>query len=109
MRSAFSNSLCRDGFSCEQTICRLAFGTDFCWIANVPPTDDQVTSLPAIDGNTHCGTAFTTTHWSVVLEAQGATPAAQVALEKLCSTCWRPIYGFVRRYGSYAEEAKDLT
>src|SRR5215469_5844143 len=53
--------------------------------------------------------AFTTTHWSVVLEAQGPTPAAQGALDKLCRTYWRPIYGFVRRQGLAAEEAKDLT
>jgi RNA polymerase sigma-70 factor (ECF subfamily) len=53
--------------------------------------------------------AFTTTHWSVVLEAQGPTPAAQAALEKLCRTYWRPIYGFVRRQGTDPEEAKDLT
>src|SRR5437879_8623911 len=53
--------------------------------------------------------AFTTTHWSVVLEAQGPTPAAQAALEKLCTTYWRPIYGFVRRQGVGPEEAKDLT
>ena len=59
--------------------------------------------------NTQSGAAFTTTHWSVVLEAQGASPAAQAALEKLCSTYWRPIYGFVRRYGVGPEEAKDLT
>jgi RNA polymerase sigma-70 factor (ECF subfamily) len=45
----------------------------------------------------------------VVLEAQGPTPAAQAALEKLCSTYWRPIYGFVRRQGVGPEEAKDLT
>jgi RNA polymerase sigma factor (sigma-70 family) len=53
--------------------------------------------------------AFTTTHWSVVLAAQGAAPAAQAALEKLCRTYWRPIYGFVRRQGVKPEEAKDLT
>ena len=29
---------------------------------------------------------FATTHWSVVLEAQGESPAAQDALEKLCRT-----------------------
>jgi RNA polymerase sigma factor (sigma-70 family) len=52
---------------------------------------------------------FTTTHWSVVLEAQGPTPAAQAALEKLCRTYWRPIYGFVRREGIELEDAKDLT
>jgi DNA-directed RNA polymerase specialized sigma24 family protein len=53
--------------------------------------------------------AFTTTHWSVVLAAQGPSPAAEEALEKLCRTYWRPIYGFVRRQGVGPEEAKDLT
>src|SRR5947207_8466423 len=53
--------------------------------------------------------AFTTTHWSVVLEAQGPTPAAQAALEKLCRTYWWPLYGFVRREGYKPEEAQDLT
>jgi RNA polymerase sigma factor (sigma-70 family) len=52
---------------------------------------------------------FTTTHWSVVLEAQGGSPAAQEALEKLCRTYWRPIYSFVRRQGIGPEEAEDLT
>ena len=81
----------------------------FGWIANVPPADNQVTSLTAIDEATHRGAAFTTTRWSVVLEAQGPTPAAQAALEKLCATYWRPIYGFIRRQGVGPEEAKDLT
>src|SRR4029077_12320626 len=57
----------------------------------------------------NCGVAFTTTHWSMVLEAQGESPAAQEALEKLCRIYWRPIYGFVRRQGVEPEEAKDLT
>jgi hypothetical protein len=35
--------------------------------------------------------AFTTTHWSVVLAAQGGLPAASEALEKLCRTYWRPL------------------
>jgi len=52
--------------------------------------------------------AFTTTHWSIVLEAQGETPAAQRALEILCRTYWRPLYGFVRRQGLGREEAQDL-
>jgi RNA polymerase sigma factor (sigma-70 family) len=52
--------------------------------------------------------AFTTTHWSLVLEAQGETPAAQRALEILCRTYWRPLYGFVRRHGLGREEAQDL-
>jgi RNA polymerase sigma-70 factor (ECF subfamily) len=45
----------------------------------------------------------------VVLAAQGPSPAAEQALEKLCQTYWRPIYGFVRRQGVGPEEAKDLT
>jgi RNA polymerase sigma-70 factor (ECF subfamily) len=65
--------------------------------------------LTADGGNAQNGAAFTTTHWSVVLQAQGESPAAQEALEKLCRTYWRPIYGFVRRQGIGAEEAKDLT
>ena len=52
--------------------------------------------------------AFTTTHWSLVLEAQGETPAAQRALEILCRTYWRPLYGFARRHGLGREEAQDL-
>ena len=52
---------------------------------------------------------FTTTHWSVVLEAQGDSPAAQEALEKLCRTYWRPIYSFLRRQGIGPDEAEDLT
>jgi len=52
---------------------------------------------------------FTTTHWSVVLEAQGDLPAAREALEKLCRTYWRPIYSFLRRQGIGPDEAEDLT
>ena len=52
---------------------------------------------------------FANTHWSVVLEAEGESPAGKEALEKLCRIYWRPIYGFVRRQGVQPEEAKDLT
>jgi RNA polymerase sigma-70 factor (ECF subfamily) len=52
--------------------------------------------------------AFTTTHWSVVLEAQGQSPAAHKALEILCRTYWQPLYGFVRRHGRGREESQDL-
>jgi RNA polymerase sigma-70 factor (ECF subfamily) len=44
-----------------------------------------------------------------VLEAQGESPKAQEALEKLCRVYWRPIYSFVRRQGIGPEEAEDLT
>jgi RNA polymerase sigma factor (sigma-70 family) len=74
------------------------------------PADDQVTPLTAIgESAVHGPVAFTTTHWSIVLEAQGPTAAAQEALDKLCRIYWRPIYGFVRRQGVRPEEAKDLT
>src|SRR4029077_21073249 len=53
--------------------------------------------------------AFSTTHWSVVLEAQTESPTAQEALEKLCQIYWPPIYSFVQRKGVDPEEAKDLT
>ena len=72
--------------------------------------EDEVTPLTAIGENAvHGPVAFTTTHWSVVLEAQGESPAAEEALEKLCRTYWRPIYGFVRRKGARPEDAEDLT
>jgi RNA polymerase sigma-70 factor (ECF subfamily) len=45
----------------------------------------------------------------VVLEAQGQSPAAQEASEKLCRTYWRPVYGFIRRQGTRTQEAEDLT
>jgi len=72
--------------------------------------DDDATSLTAIGGNVQNGAVpFATTHWSVVLEAQGESPAAEEALEKLCRTYWRPIYSFARRQGIRPEEAEDLT
>jgi RNA polymerase sigma factor (sigma-70 family) len=78
----------------------------------VVPAEDEVTSHSAIGPVPagHLGpAAFTTTHWSVVLEAQGESPAAQEALEKLCRIYWRPIYSFVRRQCAMPEEAQDLT
>jgi RNA polymerase sigma factor (sigma-70 family) len=72
--------------------------------------DDQVTSLTGVDESAqNRAVVFTTTHWSVVLEAQGQSPAAQEALEKLCRTYWRPVYSYIRREGTGPEEAEDLT
>jgi DNA-directed RNA polymerase specialized sigma24 family protein len=74
------------------------------------PVDEDQASGNQTAPITHIGAVvFTTTHWSVVLEAQGPSPAAEVAIEKLCRTYWRPIYGFLRRQGVRPEEAKDLT
>ncbi len=52
---------------------------------------------------------FTTTHWSLVLTAQGRSPAAEEALEKLCRIYWQPLYAFARRQVYGPEEARDLT
>ena len=70
---------------------------------------DQLTANGSALGAQKGAAQFTTTHWSVVLEAQSESPAAQEALEKLCRVYWRPIYGFVQRQGIGPEEAKDVT
>jgi RNA polymerase sigma factor (sigma-70 family) len=76
------------------------------------PEDERVTSLTGT-GSESAGSRghaiFSTTNWSVVLEAQGQSPAAQEALEKLCRIYWRPVYSFIRRQGTRPEEAEDLT
>jgi RNA polymerase sigma-70 factor (ECF subfamily) len=53
--------------------------------------------------------SFVTTHWSVVLAAQGQSAAATEALEALCRTYWPPVYSFLRRDGRTVEDAQDLT
>jgi RNA polymerase sigma factor (sigma-70 family) len=56
------------------------------------------------------GGQFPETQWSVVLRACGPVdPAAQQALDTLCTAYWYPIYAFIRRKGSDAHEAFDLT
>jgi len=76
----------------------------------VSPAPHEVTSTTATGpSGRYGGAAFTTTHWSVVLEAQGESPAAKEALEKLCRTYWRPIFAFLRRQGIAPAEAEDIT
>jgi DNA-directed RNA polymerase specialized sigma24 family protein len=53
--------------------------------------------------------AFATTHWSLVLVAQGQSAAAEAALEELCRIYWLPLYAFACRQGYDPEEARDLT
>jgi RNA polymerase sigma factor (sigma-70 family) len=73
------------------------------------PSDGEVGSQRAFGpGSQEAGVAFVTTHWSVVLAAQGQSPAAEEALANLCRIYWRPIYGFVKREG-FGDEAEDLT
>jgi DNA-directed RNA polymerase specialized sigma24 family protein len=74
--------------------------------------EDENTSLTHAGSEStgsHGPAIFSTTNWSVVLEAQGQSAAAREALEKLCRTYWRPVYSFIRRQGTKTEEAEDLT
>ena len=90
--------------------CGLAFGAVFYLDRSVSPASDEVTSTTATGASgQQGGAAFTTTHWSVVLEAQGESPAAHEALERLCCTYWRPIFAFLRRQGLTPEQAEDIT
>jgi len=74
------------------------------------PAGNRVSSLTGASASAQkFAVAFTTTQWSLVLSAQGKSPSAQEALEKLCRTYWWPLYGFVRRQGCSPEEAQDLT
>jgi RNA polymerase sigma factor (sigma-70 family) len=88
---------------------RLDFGTTF-YLHRIVPAGANGAPGSDIDQSTQTGAAaFTTTHWSVVLAAQGESAVAKAALEKLCRTYWWPLYGFVRREGYKPEEAQDLT
>jgi RNA polymerase sigma-70 factor (ECF subfamily) len=91
--------------------CTLDFSAIFYLDGGVPSEDEVTlaTTFGPAAAREHGGAAFTTTHWSVVLEAQGESPAAQEALEKLCRTYWRPIFAFLRRQGVPPEEAEDIT
>ena len=88
---------------------RLDFRARFYFNRRVP-AGNQVSSLTGVSARAQNGAvAFTTTQWSVVLDAQSESPSAQEALEKLCRIYWWPLYGFVRRQGYSPEEAQDLT
>jgi len=53
--------------------------------------------------------SFEATHWSVVLAAGNPqSPQAQTALAELCRAYWYPLYVFIRRQGTNAEDAQDL-
>jgi RNA polymerase sigma-70 factor (ECF subfamily) len=75
----------------------------------VPVDEDEASESRIASSKQKASIAFTTTHWSVVLEAQGQSPEAQEALENLCRTYWRLVYSFVRRQGIRTQEAEDLT
>jgi RNA polymerase sigma-70 factor (ECF subfamily) len=66
--------------------------------------------LPPSDAPKRQGAEFTTTHWSVVLQAgQGDSDGTAEALQLLCQAYWYPLYVFVRRRGYSPHDAQDLT
>jgi RNA polymerase sigma-70 factor (ECF subfamily) len=88
---------------------KLDFGTTFYLYRIVPAVANGAPASATGRSTQNGAAAFTTTHWSVVLAAQGESAEAKAALEKLCRTYWWPLYGFVRRAGYKPEEAQDLT
>ena len=62
------------------------------------------------DSRAAAGREFLTTHWSMVLLAgsEGSSHAAE-ALQQLCRAYWYPLYAYIRRSGSAAHDAQDLT
>ena len=69
-----------------------------------PPTTHSGAPKPRSGG-------FSTTMWSVVVDAGGSMSDARAAaaLERLCAQYWSPIFMFIRRLGSDRHEAEDLT
>jgi RNA polymerase sigma factor (sigma-70 family) len=94
---------------CRAEFCSLAFRGTFYLNRGVPAVDNGAPGSATGQSTQTGAAAFTTTHWSVVLTAQGESVEAKAALEKLCRTYWWPVYGFIRREGYKPEEAQDLT
>ena len=55
------------------------------------------------------GSSFSSTQWSMVLNARSSSASRREALESLCKCYWLPIYGYLRRRGNSASDAEDLT
>ena len=55
---------------------------------------------------------FVTTRWSLILasaDTQAEGDEAAKALAELCRTYWRPVYGYICRWGHNVTDAQDLT
>ena len=60
--------------------------------------------------STIAGAEFSTTEWSVVLQAgQDKCPGAAQALQALCRAYWPPLYAYARREGLTPQDAQDAT
>jgi RNA polymerase sigma-70 factor (ECF subfamily) len=66
--------------------------------------------LDQANNKTKGSSAFTTTHWTVVLEAaRPDSPDGVEAFARIYRDYWYPLYGYVRRRGRGPHEAEDLT
>jgi RNA polymerase sigma factor (sigma-70 family) len=66
--------------------------------------------MPATAGSAETrGALFTSTRWSLVLDAGNSGPNARAALEQLCRSYWPAIYAYLRRRGFGAADSQDLT
>ena len=52
---------------------------------------------------------FSTTHWTLVLQAGTEGATREAALAEFCRVYWYPVYAFIRRKGTEPEAARDLT
>lgn len=70
--------------------------------------DDQPAAVPGKRRDN--AASFTTTNWSLVLDAMATTPArASAAMERLCARYWYPVHAFIRRQVNDIHHAEDLT
>jgi RNA polymerase sigma-70 factor (ECF subfamily) len=68
----------------------------------------SVTRPSDVSHTRHAG--FHTTHWSLVLAAQGGSEGeVSQSLETLCQRYWPPLYAYVRHRGHSPHDAQDLT
>lgn len=51
---------------------------------------------------------FVPTRWTLVLQAQGATPESRAALSDLCAAYYEPVRRFLRREGRGEDDAREL-
>jgi RNA polymerase sigma factor (sigma-70 family) len=66
-------------------------------------------SQQAPSAQTAVSSAFVTTHWTRVLQAQGNSTDARSALSDLCGAYYAPVFAFVRRSTNDDQSARDLT
>jgi DNA-directed RNA polymerase specialized sigma24 family protein len=69
----------------------------------------KIASSSTLHPDSYGGGTFLTTRWTMVLDASREGPSRAEAMEQFARTYWYPVYAFIRRRGSDAEEAEDLT